>query len=160
MAAEGGHLDILRWASDNGCDWGIQVFVFAARKGRLAVLKWALERAKGKVWVLLFLDNEELCLFAAAGGHLETLKLLVANKYPWGLKTWGMAIMGGDLGVIRWMNENGCVFQESTCTIAARAGKLEVLLPEGYVACAVSGRGRMVTIGAKELTPGRSSPAI
>ena len=42
-AAREGHLDILKWARDHGCDWDSETCWFAAQGGHLDVLKWARE---------------------------------------------------------------------------------------------------------------------
>jgi hypothetical protein len=40
---EGGHLEILKWARENGCPWNELTCASAARGGHLTVLKWARE---------------------------------------------------------------------------------------------------------------------
>ena len=40
-AAFGGHLDVLKWARENDCEWDPQTCSWAARNGHLDVLKWA-----------------------------------------------------------------------------------------------------------------------
>ena len=40
-AAEGGHLEVLQWAHQNGCPWDEQTCAEAARGGHLEVLQWA-----------------------------------------------------------------------------------------------------------------------
>ncbi|CAM9606359.1 unnamed protein product, partial [Ectocarpus sp. 13 AM-2016] len=47
-AARGGHLDIVKWASRNGCQWDKRTCDLAAQGGHLQVLKWAIEH--GCVW--------------------------------------------------------------------------------------------------------------
>jgi len=42
-AAEGGHLEVLKWARENGCPWDKQTCAYAAKGGHLEVLKWARE---------------------------------------------------------------------------------------------------------------------
>jgi hypothetical protein len=43
-----GHLDVLRWARANGCEWDEGTCYAAAGGGHLAVLQWA--RANGCPW--------------------------------------------------------------------------------------------------------------
>ena len=38
-----GHLEVLKWARDNGCDWNERTCASAALRGHLEVLKWAQE---------------------------------------------------------------------------------------------------------------------
>ena len=40
-AAFGGHLDVLKWARENGCEWDSDTCSDAALNGHLSVLKWA-----------------------------------------------------------------------------------------------------------------------
>ena len=42
-AARGGHLDVLKWARENGCNWNRYTCNDAARGGYLEILKWARE---------------------------------------------------------------------------------------------------------------------
>ncbi|MFO7871231.1 MAG: DNA gyrase subunit A [Kiritimatiellia bacterium] len=62
-AAKEGHLDILKWARDNGAPWNENTCRYAAKEGHLDILKWA--RDNGAPW------NEATCASAAKGGHLE-----------------------------------------------------------------------------------------
>ena len=41
FAARGGHLKVLQWARQNGCDWDWNTCSAAAGGGHLEVLKWA-----------------------------------------------------------------------------------------------------------------------
>ena len=40
VAADGGHLEVLKWASAQGCPLGLQTTFAASRAGRLNVLQW------------------------------------------------------------------------------------------------------------------------
>ena len=62
-AAKGGHLEVLKWARENGCPWDENTCAYAALGGHLEVMKWA--RENGCPW------DEETCACAARGGHLE-----------------------------------------------------------------------------------------
>jgi len=42
-AAKGGHLEVLKWARENGCPWDEWTCAYAAEGGHLEVLKWARE---------------------------------------------------------------------------------------------------------------------
>ena len=42
-AALYGHLEILKWARENGCEWDQQVCSYAASIGHFEILKWARE---------------------------------------------------------------------------------------------------------------------
>ena len=38
-----GHLEILKWARENGCPWNEDTYSSAAKNGHLEVLKWLRE---------------------------------------------------------------------------------------------------------------------
>jgi hypothetical protein len=65
-AAEGGHLQVLQWAVEQGCDMDQQVCSAAALYGHLELLKWA--RQHGAPW------DEDVCTLAAGRGDLEMLQ--------------------------------------------------------------------------------------
>ncbi len=48
QAALYGHLEVLKWARANGCEWDALTCASAAHGGHLEVLKWA--RANGCEW--------------------------------------------------------------------------------------------------------------
>jgi len=37
----GGHLETLKWARTNGCDWDWRTCEYAAQNGQVDILKWA-----------------------------------------------------------------------------------------------------------------------
>ena len=44
-AAEGGHLEVLQWARQNGCPWDADTCAGAAQFGHLEVLQWPARTA-------------------------------------------------------------------------------------------------------------------
>src|SRR2546427_226255 len=66
-AAMNGHLEILKWARENGCKWETWTCAYAAKNGHLEVLKWARGNDCGQRcdW------NSYTCANAAENGHLE-----------------------------------------------------------------------------------------
>ena len=52
------------------------------------------------------------------GGHLEVLQWARQNGCPWDEMTCTMAAWGGHLDLLRWAHENGCPWVEETWTIA------------------------------------------
>lgn len=82
-AAQGGHLEVLKWARENGCQWDKCTCANAAGGGHLAVLVWA--RENGCKW------DSCTCWSAARGGHLEVLKWARENGCEWNswlMKKW------------------------------------------------------------------------
>ena len=73
-AAWNGHLEVLKWARENGCPWNELICTNAALNGHLEVLKWT--RENGCNW------NDWTCANAAKNGHLEVLKWARENGCP------------------------------------------------------------------------------
>ena len=110
----GGHLELLQWARQNGCEWDEDTCKLAAKGGHLEVLQWAHEN--GCPW------DENTCEYAAYGGHLEVLQWARENGCPWDEKTSAGAAEGGHLEVLQWADENECPWNEDTCEYAAFGG--------------------------------------
>ena len=55
QAALGGHLEVLKWARENGCEWDSDTCSNAAIEGHLEVLNWACENGCPH-------DHEKLCI--------------------------------------------------------------------------------------------------
>ena len=148
-AAKFGHLEIVKWARENGCPWeearctggeagaGLSVpgprinylekinrikytCAWAARRGHLEVLKWV--RENGCPW------DEKTCSWAAKGGHLATLKWARENGCPWDEETCANLAEGGHLETLKWAHENDCPWDDRTCANLAGGGHLEMLL--------------------------------
>ena len=109
-AARDGHLEVLKWARQNGCPWGKGTCQAAAKGGHLEVLQWL--RRNGCEW------DENTCAWAASAGRLETLRWARENGCPWNEKACMYAAKGGHLETLMWLEENGC----PTLTDAAERG--------------------------------------
>ena len=68
-----GHLDCLKYAHENGCEWDSKTCYGAAQYGHLDCLKYAHEN--GCEW------NVEICWIAAGKGHLDCLKYAHEKLY-------------------------------------------------------------------------------
>ena len=147
-ATRGGHVVVLQWLCENGCDWDLDPWDWwtckhtqeAARKGHLKVLQWAHEN--GRDWDL------HTCASAAGGGHLEVLQYAHENGCPWDYVTCAMAAEGGHLEVLQYAHENGCPWNTATCTSAVEGGHLEALqyahengCPWDYLTCVRAAEG-------------------
>jgi hypothetical protein len=62
-----GHLEVLKYARANECEWNGDTCTNAAENGHLEVLKYA--RANGCDW------NSWTCAYAARNGHLVVMKV-------------------------------------------------------------------------------------
>ena len=118
IAAENGHLDVLKYAHQNGCPWNKYTCAYAASKGRLEVLKWA--RQNGCKW------DAEIYANAAENGHLEVLKWAHQNGCPWNTWTCSRAAANGHFEVLKWLHQNECPWDHNTYYYAKINGHLEI----------------------------------
>ena len=122
-AAFGGHLEVLQWVKAGGCYWDEDTCAAAAEGGHLEVLKWA--RAQGCPW------DGRTCTAAARGGHLEVLQWARAQDRPcrWNVFTCKAVATRGHLEILQWLRAQDppCPWDEGTCAWAARGGYMETL---------------------------------
>lgn len=111
----------------------------AASKGLLDVIQYAIELGCSR-------DRAEVCMYAAGGGHLESLKWCRARGCLW-KDSLRLAMTNGHLEVVRWCLANGCPWDTRWLQCAAQMGHFEVLAwcrANGYwtsqvdVLCAIS----------------------
>jgi hypothetical protein len=108
-AAENGHLDCLRYAHENGCEWRCTAST-AAKNGHLDCLRYAHEN--GCEW------DESTTKYAAQNGHLDCLRYAHENGCAWHEETTSEAAYYGHLDCLRYAHENGCAWHEKTTTNA------------------------------------------
>jgi hypothetical protein len=108
-AAGGGRLEVLQWATANGCPWEKSTCWHAAKGGHLEVLQsmggGEGERTNGcdvRGW------DHTTCSLAAKGGHLTVLQWARANGCEWNATTCEQAAFEGHLEVLQWARTNGC----------------------------------------------------
>ncbi len=117
-AASNGHIEILKWAKENGYKLNTTACSTAALNGHFDVLKWL--RENGCPW------DKISCSNAAKNGHFEILKWLRENDCPWG-NTCISAAYHGQFEILKWAYENGCPWTSDTCKFAAYSGHFEIL---------------------------------
>jgi len=153
-AADGGHLDLVKWLYDHGV--GIvpgfaDAIHFAAINGHLDVVKWLQENtseraitcvinsaaSNGHLDVIQWLheNEEEYCVSpaldrAAASGHLEVVTWLHEHRSRYGCSVRAMdqAAGSGHLNVVKWLHQNrreGCTTK--AMDLAAAHGHLSVV---------------------------------
>ena len=122
-AAFGGHLEVLRWARSQGCPLDERVPIAAAEGGHLEVLQWMRCQDPPCPW------NSDVCYFAAGNGHLEVLRWARSQGCPWNKDVTYTAAEGGQLEVLQWMRSQDppCPWDSRVCYWAARKGHLEIL---------------------------------
>ena len=145
-ASCGGHLEIIKWALENGCARNPDVFYIACENGYFEVLEWVWEngftcgldlgaccaaqyghievlewiREKGGTW------NFQICSYAAESNQLEALKWLHENGCPWDSFTTSCAVEYGHLEIVKWLLGNGAPW-DSIRQLAEGHGQLEIL---------------------------------
>ena len=68
-----------------------------------------------------------LVLELPRGGHLECLKYSHENGCPWNEDTCSSAAQNGHLEILNYLHEEGCPWDTNTCAAAALGGHLECL---------------------------------
>ncbi len=124
FAASLGRLDIARQLRAHGCEWGDSTTYLAAQGGHLEFLKWARGISPPNEpcpW------NKWCCSVAAKGGHFATLKWMKANGCHWDRNTFTEAVGNGDLEMLEWLMANECPWDETTFAKAASKGNLQVM---------------------------------
>ena len=95
----------------------------AAFWGHLNALKQWKEQSRAKS-----LFDQQTCIFAASGGHLDVLMWLRDNGYPWHtVRTCNAAARGGNLEMLKYLAKNGRTWNPKTCSQAAAGGHLEMV---------------------------------
>ena len=154
FAAEGDHLETLKWAREkfDARGTGGRARTRRRRPPR-DPLKWA--RENDCPWA-----RGDRARWRAKGGHLEILKWARENDCPWNEWTCVHAAYGGHLEVLKWLRENDCPWDERTCRPRWRRGHLVVLrwarerLPVAEAVRVGAGRRpRGAEVGARERLP-------
>lgn len=118
-AAMKGKLNVLQWAlREHHCPWD-QTGARAARGGHLELLQWALQNGCPY--------EPSISAGAALHGQLHVLKWLRERQYPWDERTCAAAADTGHLEIIKWARANNCPWGVHTCHNAALHGHLEIL---------------------------------
>ena len=149
-AVAGGHLELLKWAREQGCPVNQHVCIHKAIEcGHLDVLRWLhhnqkftipkdaclIAASRGHLDMLKWLHeyqhycrlDERSCTMAASRGHLRVLKWLNDKNCPLCEETCAYAILGGDLEVLQWLHEQNCPWDQRCCIRAAANGSLNIL---------------------------------
>ena len=71
--------------------------------------------------------DRELFVLACECGNLEIMKWLKSEGCPWDASACSGAAKGGHLETLKWLRSEGCPWDERTCERAASRGHLDVL---------------------------------
>lgn len=122
-AVQSGQPELVRhWIKQHDPKWEIrQPTVDAAELGNLSLLK-ELHEQHG------YLLCDEACVSAIKIGHLEILKYLLNNMTVYASGWCSTAARNDRLDCLRYLHENGCVWDEAAvCNIAAERGSFSCL---------------------------------
>ena len=129
VATRFGNFEFIKSVKNIGLSaaWNPDIKKKAAARGDLEALKWALHQEK----------NMDKCLYvlslnAASGGHLHVLEWLQAENgtsFYLDPQICVVAARAGKVEVLIWAVNNGCVWDRYNCCIAAiKRSKLKVLI--------------------------------
>ena len=113
-ASQYGHLEIVKWLVENGCEFQTDTMYRAALSGSVELCRWLL-RNGCKI-------SED-----TVPKSIPLLKLLLEWGYKPGPKFFSQAALNGSFGLMKWAKCRGFKWDESTCASAAAAGRLDIL---------------------------------
>ena len=125
-AAKRGHLLGLNWLCEKGYMLTAETAKFAALGGQTDVLAWIYsEDMRASPYPSLMFHTT--LAFAAAAGHLDTVKWLHTGGHAHGDASI-LAAQFGQLDVLKWLQSNNMLDAEAKCcTVAAEHGQFHVL---------------------------------
>lgn len=107
-AAFGGQIHVLEWLLEINYPISRRGYYDAVQGGNIDVFKWLLEKN-------VVMGGEYMCCAAARAGHLDMLKWLRAEGYPWDKSVCTSTMIGSHVGVLKWAIENGCPYDFEDC---------------------------------------------
>lgn len=146
MAAQGGHLECLKYAHENGCPWNVNTLTAAIRSDQANCMKYALQnncpRPVGmgvtaakhghlpclRVALEFGARDGEVCAAAAEHGHLDCLEFAFSEGCPIDdSKITLSAAKNGHLDCLDFALAIGCPLHDDAGAAAASAGHLDCL---------------------------------
>lgn len=122
-AVENGHFHILRWGVSQGYPWPLDTSAAIVKNGDLACLQWAL--AHGCPLVSYIVE------MATSFGHLHIIEWLHENGHLQNVRKGTLvtylAARQGHLQILEWFRKHGYPWDENTCSFAADKGNLGVI---------------------------------
>ncbi len=119
IAAKNGNLEMLAWASKNGCHCTEYTCNYVIKNGHLFILKYLLENKCEY--------SKFICSTAAEYGQLDILKYLHENNFYWDVWVPYYAAKNGHVDCLKYAHVNGCPWDEGTCEIALQYCQYECL---------------------------------
>jgi len=118
-AASNGHYEILSYAHKHGCPWDDMTVENAARGNHVKCLQYALEQC--------CVACEDAIITACQKGHYECVLLLYDYLVPVSHLALSAAAQCGSLECVTFLREMGCEWTATATNNAARHGHYEVL---------------------------------
>jgi hypothetical protein len=118
-----GHLEIVKWLTNQRRVWSSRMLYLAVEKGHLHILKWAI-------------STENPCLpclatyYAAVHGQLNILMWLHSIGCPLDTMVFSAAAVRGELETMKWLLSVGCPWDERV-RLFARGEALQWALANG-----------------------------
>ena len=135
IAAREGRLEILKYLRKQEIQWvGREIGYEAAKGGHLHILNFLYADLDCLCENCTCSVDNDMCIFAARGGHVATLKWLKAKGAPFSVHLCSEAAGNGHLRTLQWLRERGCPWDDVTID-AAKEGRhracLEFALANG-----------------------------
>ena len=129
IIAKNGHLECLKYAHEQGCDIDI---CYAALGGHLDCVIYIHQVTKDQLVEVWYGDHAYkghpyAKWYAAKNGHLEILKYLHEQGYPWHFFCMTDAAFRGHLDCLKYARDHGCGWHPELIGWAASGGHLEIL---------------------------------
>lgn len=99
-AVENGHFHVLKWAVEEGCEVGDDIYIHAVTGNHLEIMK--LLRSKNYPW------NSDVCAKVAEYVCFDIPIWLVRNGCEMNEDTCEAATQEGNLRILKWAIRNGC----------------------------------------------------
>jgi hypothetical protein len=132
-----GNLDCLKFALAQGCQKTFKICNFAAKYGRLDCLKYARDNGYplhittvnnaiqfGQINCLEYIydsgmRDDKILDTAAFYGNIDSIKFARKRGEEWSVSVTRIAASSGKLDCLKYLHENGCPWDEETCSDAA-----------------------------------------
>jgi ankyrin repeat protein len=119
IAAENGHLKIIKWLHKKYCIQNIsQICYIAAICGDLKIVKY--------LWRKDCVLNEKICSDAAFFGHSHIVKWFLNKGCPLYQNVCFSAAESGNFEFFKWCYDNGYPLSRGSCITSAESGNLEI----------------------------------
>jgi hypothetical protein len=124
-AARNGYFEVVRFCHEHDSPWdgdGDHAPRCAAESGNIELIDWLLQQPGMEL-------SEEVVSAAAEEGHIAVCQYLHAQQCAWDETSTSNAAASGNLGLLRWLMDNGCPWYAGfLCMSAAQGDGIEVLL--------------------------------